>query len=166
MTCVVADSGPLIALAVLESLHLPGALWGQLLVPQTVLDECAELTHKTGAGQIRRAVEEGVIEVRADALLGDEIPGVRLDPGESQAILLARRMQAVLLMDERRGRKTASLLEIPHIGTCGLLARAKRSGLIRQVSPLLDRLLASGYFLAPALVSDTLRVAGESPDLL
>lgn len=29
MKCVVADSGPLIALALLDSLHLPKALWGQ-----------------------------------------------------------------------------------------------------------------------------------------
>jgi len=27
---------------------------------------------------------------------------------------------------------------------------------------LLDRLMIAGYFLAPALVSDTLRVAGEA----
>jgi predicted nucleic acid-binding protein len=162
MTCVVADSGPLIALAVLESLHLPGQLWGQLLVPQTVLDECIGLAHKTGAQQIRHAVEAGLIEVRADALPDDELPGSHLDPGESQAIRLARHLRAVLLMDERRGRKTASLLEIPHVGTCGLLVQAKRSGLIDQVSLLLDRLLAAGYFLAPALVKDTLRVAGES----
>jgi predicted nucleic acid-binding protein len=161
MTCVVADSGPLIALAVLEGLRLPGQLWGQLLVPQTVLDECAELAHKTGAGQIRRAVQAGLIEVRADVSPGDDTSVAHLDPGESQAIWLARQMQAVLLMDERRGRKTASLLNIAHIGTCGLLVQAKRAGLIGPVSPLLDRLLAAGYFLAPALVSDTLRVAGE-----
>ena len=162
MTCVVADSGPLIALAVLDGLHWPGRLWGQLLVAQTVLDECAGLAHKTGARQIRRAVEEGLIEVKPDTLLNDDMPGGNLDPGESQSIWLARHMRAVLLMDERRGRKTASLLEIPHMGTCGLLVLAKRSGLIGQVSPLLDQLLAAGYFLAPALVSDTLRVAGES----
>ncbi|MDR0779857.1 MAG: DUF3368 domain-containing protein [Pseudomonadales bacterium] len=161
MTCVVADSGPLIALAILDGLHWPGQLWGQLLVPQTVLDECAELAHKTGAGQIRGAVEAGLIEVKADTLPGDKASVAHLDPGESQAIWLARHMRAVLLMDERRGRKTASLLKIPYIGTCGLLVQAKRAGLIGPVGPLLDGLLAAGYFLAPALVSDTLRVAGE-----
>jgi predicted nucleic acid-binding protein len=161
MACVVADSGPLIALAALDGLHWPSQLWGQLLVPQTVLDECAELAHKTGSQQIRSAVQAGLIEVKADALLGDDALVAHLDPGESQAIWLARHMQAVLLMDERRGRKTASLLKIPHIGTCGLLVQAKRAGLIGPVRPLLDRLLAAGYFLAPALVSDTLRLVGE-----
>jgi predicted nucleic acid-binding protein len=68
MTCVVADSGPLIALGELNCLHVPRQLWGVLLVPQTVLNECVGLTHKTGAEQILRAVEEGVIQVRADAL--------------------------------------------------------------------------------------------------
>jgi predicted nucleic acid-binding protein len=162
MICAVADSGPLIALAVLDGLHLPGRLWGQLLIARTVLDECARLAHKTGARQICRAVKDGLIEVKPDTLPDDGMLGGNLDPGESQSIWLARDMRAVLLMDERRGRKAASLLEIPHMGTCGLLVQAKRSGLIGQVSPLLDRLLASGYFLAPALVNDTLRVAGES----
>jgi predicted nucleic acid-binding protein len=163
MTCVVADSGPLIALAALDCLRLPGQLWGPLLVPQTVLDECAGLSHKAGAEPIRRAVEAGLIEVRKDALLPDDVPISHLDAGEAQAICLARDLQAVLLIDERRGRKVASQLAIAHVGTCGLLIRAKRAGLIAAVSPLLDGLLAAGYFLAPALVNDTLRVAGESP---
>ncbi|MDR0780616.1 MAG: DUF3368 domain-containing protein [Pseudomonadales bacterium] len=85
-----------------------------------------------------------------------------MDPGESQAIWLARHLHAVLLIDERRGRKVASALEIPHVGTCGLLVQAKRAGLIEALSPLLDRLLAAEYFLTPALVSDTLRLAGEA----
>ncbi len=162
MTCVVANSGPLIALAALECLHLPGLLWGRLLAPKTVLDECAGLPHKAGAGQIHRAMEAGLIEVRADALLPDDLPVSHLDAGEAQAICLARDLRAVLLMDERRGRKMASALGIPHVGTCGLLVKAKREGLIEAVSPLLDRLMIAGYFLAPALVGDTLRVAGEA----
>jgi predicted nucleic acid-binding protein len=161
MRCVVADSGPLVALAALDCLPVPGRLWGQLLAPQTVLDECAGLPHKAGAAQIRRAVDGGLIEVRADVALPMDLPVSHLDAGEAQAICLARNLHAVLLMDERRGRKVASLLEIAQVGTCGLLVSAKRAGLIEAVSPLLDRLLAAGYFLAPALVSDTLRVAGE-----
>jgi predicted nucleic acid-binding protein len=162
MTCVVSDSGPLVALAVLDCLHVPERLWGRLLAPQTVLDECAGLPNKAGAAQIRRAVDAGLIEVRADVSLPHDLPVSHLDAGEAQAICLARDLQAVLLMDERRGRKTASLLALAHIGTCGLLVSAKRAGLIEAVSPLLDRLLATGYFLSPVLVSDTLRVAGES----
>lgn len=96
-----------------------------------------------------------------DAVLENDIAVLGLDPGESQALGLARRIQAGLLVDERRGRKAAGMLQVPHLGTCGLLLRARQAGLITQVRPLLDKLLAEGYFLSAALVQDTLRMVQE-----
>lgn len=162
MNIIVADSGPLIALAWLECLHLPKSLWGQLLAPQSVLSECLESSRRPGASVIRRALLDGWIEEVADVILDDDIRVFGLDPGEAQAVAIAREMNAALLIDELRGRKTASHLSIPHIGTCGLLVQAKRKGLVAQVAPLLAVLVDAGYFLAPALIRDTLRLAGES----
>lgn len=56
----------------------------------------------------------------------------------------------------------ARLDALPHVGTCGLLVLAKRAGLVTAVRPLLEQLLSAGYFLSPALMADTLRLAGES----
>ncbi len=162
MNIIVADSGPLIALAWLECLHLPKSLWGRLLAPQSVLSECLASSRKPGASLIQRALLDGLIEEVADVAVDDDIRVFGLDPGEAQAVAIARHMQAGLLIDELRGRRTASQLSIPHIGTCGLLVQAKRKGLVTEVAPLLAVLADAGYFLAPALVRDTLRLAGES----
>lgn len=161
MKIVVADSGPLIALAGLECLHLPESLWGTLLVPRTVFDECTEQTIRPGTVSVRHAVDAGLIEVVAEADLSDAVASLSLDAGEAQAIDLAQRMNCALLIDEQRGRRAASQLGIPHIGTCGLLVLAKRAALIAQVAPLLGQLRSSGYFLSSQLVADTLRLAGE-----
>ncbi len=163
MKIVVADSGPLIALAGLECLHLPKVLWGGLLAPQSVLDECGLVPGKPGAVQVSRALADGWIDQVDDVIVADDIRVLGLDPGEAQAIAVARIREAGLLIDELRGRRAASMLAIPHIGTCGLLVQAKRAGHLDQVGPLLGRLAEIGYFLAPALVRDTLRLAGELP---
>jgi len=107
MKCVVADSGPLIALALLDSLHLPKVLWGQLLAPATVLEECTALRGITGVRLIELAVADGLIDEASDTVLENDIATLGLDLGESQALGLARRIQAGLLVDERRGRRAA-----------------------------------------------------------
>lgn len=56
INCVVADVGPLIALAKLELLDLPCRTFGQLLVPRTVLDECLEQVFSRDAMLIGEAV--------------------------------------------------------------------------------------------------------------
>ncbi|MFZ5757715.1 MAG: DUF3368 domain-containing protein [Pseudomonadota bacterium] len=160
--CVVADSGPLIALARLGALALPARLWGRVLVPATVLAECTFTDQKNGAERINQALISGWLEECADLPVEEEVASFRLDAGETQAILLARRHEALLLIDEIRGRRVAARLALAHVGTCGLLVSAKRAGLISAVRPLLDDLLAAGYFLAPALVVDTIKLAGES----
>lgn len=161
MTIIVADSGPLIALAALDALQLPASLWERLIAPQSVFDECAGLAGKPGAQSILGAVEAGWIEVQPDSAVDEAVAAYCLDPGESQAMALARRLQAGLLIDEQRGRKAASKLQIRHIGTCGVLVIAKRRGLVPEIKPLLDRLGGAGYFLSPQLVLDTLRLAEE-----
>lgn len=162
MECIVADSGPLIALARLDALALPSRLWARVLVPATVLAECTGLKQKDGAEQIRVALAKGWLEECADLPVQEQVSAFRLDAGETQAILRARQHEALLLIDEMRGRHAAAALALPHVGTCGLLVLAKRAGLVTAVRPLLEQLLSAGYFLSPALVADTLRLVGES----
>ena len=51
-----------------------------------------------------------------------------LDPGEAEAIALAVETgSALLLMDERRGRETASHFDVPHLGLIGVLIDAEEN---------------------------------------
>lgn len=162
MNCVVADAGPLIALAKLELLDIPSRIFGQILVPQTVLEECREQVYSRDAMLIGEAVNNGLIEVRADVSWPLELGEPRLDAGELAALAMALQFHAGLLIDEARGRREAVKLGIKVVGVCGLLLFAKREGWVAEVAPLLDRLRISGYYISPALRESVLLQSGEA----
>ena len=65
-----------------------------------------------------------------------------LDAGEAEAIVLAIERRAdILLVDERRARKTATAAGLAVTGLIGVVARAKRDGLIDLAKPVLDELI-------------------------
>ena len=59
-----------------------------------------------------------------------------LDPGEAEAIVLAIERQAdLLLVDERRGRQAEAAAGLKVTGLLGVVAQAKRAGLIDFAKP-------------------------------
>jgi predicted nucleic acid-binding protein len=64
-------------------------------------------------------------------------------------------------MDDKAGRAVARRLGVAVIGSVGVLVLAKRNGLLPQVRPLLEALVDGGYFLAPDIVKEARRLAGE-----
>ena len=95
----------------------------------------------------------------------DELDGLLrlLDPGEAEAIALARTYpNARLLIDEARGRKVAHRLGVHVTGTAGVLLAVKVAGVIPSLRPLLDALVHEHSFhLNQDLYEQTLRAAGE-----
>ncbi len=85
-----------------------------------------------------------------------------LDFGEAEAIVLAQETSAnPFLVDEARARTVAQLLEIPHMGTAGILILAKRYGYIAQIAPLIEELRARQFYLSNRLARLILEQAGE-----
>lgn len=161
MTCLIADSGPLIALAKLGMLELPGRMFGRAGLPAMVYAECQAQAGLPDAQAIRLAVEQSRLEVMPDQAWPADLDVPRLDAGELAALSLARKLDATVLMDERRGRESARRLGLSVVGVCGLLLRANRLGWIGPLSPLLAHLKHEGYFISPALVEHVLALAGE-----
>jgi len=157
---IVADSGPLIAFALLRQLDLLRTLYKSVLVPPAVWAEVTDNSERPGAVAIREAdwLERVPVVRIADALLLAE-----LGLGEAEAICLSiERGGAQLLVDERKARRIARVVyNLPVRGTIGTLAAAKRAGLIPAVRPLLVDLVARGYFIAPSLVESACAELGE-----
>ena len=160
---VIADTGPLIALARIGRLDLLRRLYGRIVVPPAVHAELAVDSNRPGAKVLAGAFAAEWIVVAAvvDASLRLELDQL-LGPGEAEAIALAEREGArFLLVDDARGRRTARARGIPVVGVAGVLLVAKSRGELSAVGPVLDRLSDAGYRLSPRLVAATLSRAEE-----
>jgi hypothetical protein len=102
------------------------------------------------------------LEVRAPKAPSG-LPTVKgLGQGEAEVLMLGLSAPGtVLIIDDALARTVARSLELPFTGTLGLLLDAKRAGLVPAVSPLLDRLHALRFRLAPSTRTAVLRMAQE-----
>lgn len=156
---IVSNAGPLIALARINELSLFPALFGHVKIPEAVLREITE-ADRVGAEQMARADwirTTPVANTTAVSLLRDD-----LDSGESEAIILAIEQEADLfLIDEARGRRIADARGLPVAGTLGILLRAKKAGIVDEVSSRLQLLLASRFRMSERLYEQVLALADE-----
>jgi predicted nucleic acid-binding protein len=164
---VIADAGPLIALARIESLNLLRGLFGRVYITTTVRDEILPAASSfTDFELLAGTLAEGWIEV-IEASLDDWRPlNPGVDAGEASAIHAACRWRdlgdsVLLVMDDRAGRLEARAHGISLIGTAGLIGLARLEGLIPAALPLLQRLTQSGYYLGASLIAAVLAEVGE-----
>ena len=143
---IVADTGPVIAFARLGQLDLLRQVVEALVIPDAVYEELV------GRGRDR----PGVAEVEHGGWMHRktvtnreavaQLPQV-LHAGEREAIILAHEVNAQLLIDEQRGRDIAIARGLEVMGILRILAEAKQRGLIPAVRPLVEALLAVGYWI-------------------
>jgi predicted nucleic acid-binding protein len=164
---VIADAGPLIALARIDSLDLLRSLFGRICITTVVRDEILPATsgHIDTELLARTLVEAWIEVVEVPQHDWKPInPGV--DAGEASAIQVACAWRdagdaVLVVMDDRAGRLEARNRGLALIGTAGLIGLAKTGGLVPQARPLLERLTQAGYFLGPAVVAAVLADVGE-----
>lgn len=148
---VVADSGPLHYLILLEETELLRQLYENVIIPQSVADEL----HAPGAPQIvskwLKAPPSWLEIVR---VTDEEIASVSedLDLGERAAIALAERIgAALLLIDETAGRAEARRRSLRVTGTLGVLRTAAEAGWI-DVDAVVARLRATNFYIEEELL--------------
>jgi len=94
------------------------------------------------------------------------VPDVReagLGRGETDAIRLALHLRPDrVLLDDGEGRRETKRLGLRVTGVLGLLATAKRMGLLPAVRPEVDKLRTSGFRVSKGLYKELLASCGES----
>ena len=157
---VVADASPLIYLSRVGVLAVLAELFGEVVVPGGVWAEVVDRRPSApGLDALTSAQWIRIIDTElAVADLG-------LDAGETAAIQLALILRGeLLLIDERLGRRVAAARGIPVRGTLGVLVQARRTGALPALRPALERLVAEGFRIAPALLREALAAVGELGD--
>ncbi len=158
---IVADAGPLIALAKIEQLALLTVLFKSVHIPAYVLHEAAGNMAMAGAAAVR-AFADAHATIHDDSV--DPIVQtlcIEVDAGEAQAIALAQSLHCGVLMDDLLGRGVAKRLSLPVIGVLGVLLQGKRAGHVAAIRPCVDALTLARYRLSDALVAEVLRLANE-----
>lgn len=158
---VVSNTGPIIGLSSIGQLDLLPSLFGTVLIPEAVYLEVVEAgSDRPGATELRAAqwVVKETVDPLSDLLLAGE-----LGAGEAEAITLARKRNArLVLLDERRARRIAALAyHLDVKGSAGVLVLAKKKGLIPSVRPLLEAMRDRGYFLSQRVIDAACLAAAE-----
>ena len=151
---IVADTGPLIALAHIDLLNVLTDLFDAVYITNGVLHEATFDTAKPGAKKIKASIDSGQIILSSclKERLFNEVSMV-LDLGEAESLCLAHEINALALVDEKKDRKVGKNKGIKVTGTAAILIKAKQQGLIPQVKPYLIQLNKFGYRLSDNLIS-------------
>lgn len=73
----------------------------------------------------------------------------KLHDGEVEVMILAQEEPKadLVILDDNSAKKTAKFLELSVTGTLGVLVKAKQLNYIEKVKPLMDALIANGFFI-------------------
>jgi predicted nucleic acid-binding protein len=153
MILVVADTGPIHYLILIEAVEVLPRLYDRIVLPRAVFNE---LTHAHAPDSVRRWASSlpPYVEVRAAPPTAIH---ERLDPGEAEAIALAQQLHAdSLLLDEIEARREAARLGLPVTGTIGVLEKAAERGLI-CLPDAIERLSRTSFRISSALLDEALK---------
>ncbi len=156
----VVDTSIIISLAGIGRLGLLDQLFDVVIVPSEVW---GELTASFDAGEPEQLLDLETVEFR-DASTWHGMVDSALDAGERETIAVAlQETGCIVLLDDLTARKEAARRGIEVKGTLGLIAEAKRRGLVPSARPLLTALIANGFRLAPKIANAILASLGEPP---
>lgn len=148
---IVSDSGPIIAYSRIGRMDILRRLFGQVVVLNAVYEELVTRgAGRPGDAEVRRSSWIQRREVKNPK--GVEEFSTSLHRGEREAIVLANEIGIPLLIDERRGRRTAEDMGVVVIGSLAVLAEGHREGIIEDTSSLVQDILDSGYWINPDVI--------------
>lgn len=149
---VVSDTSPLSLLVQVAQIDVLPALFGEIAIPPEV---AREMSHARTPVSVKAfiAAPPAWLSIHSPTSLLS-LPS--LDPGETAAISLAVELGALLLIDERDGRKVAQAYGVPVIGAVGVLERAAGLGLIPDLAAVHAAIRILPFHVADAILDASL----------
>ena len=164
----VSNTSPLIWLSKIGKIRLLKELFGEVTIPHEVYDEAVKRGLQGGFSDafiINEAVEQGWIKTskltQKEVALCQKIVkhAFEIHLGEAQAIVLAQRLNALLLIDESAGRAFAEAWGLKVKGTVYVIISALRRGLVSRVEAkdMLLTLVSKGFRIEPNLLAKLIK---------
>jgi len=147
---IISDTSCFIILTNIGELDLLHKLYGSIT---TTIDIAIEY----GESLPEWVIIEQVTDKQKQLLLE-----MQIDKGESSAITLALETPgSTVILDDYKARKIAEQLGIQFTGTIGVIVKAKITGIIPSIKPILTKLKATNFRLSPDIERYALDIAGE-----
>ena len=159
----VLNASPVILLGKAGLLKTIGPLAKVWIIPEGVIREI----------EAKRPIESYLADISFNSKVLQEkvskthpsIAAWDLGQGESEVLTLALTKPGTdVVVDDLQARKCATLFDIPLIGSLGLILLAKRKGLLNLAKPAIDRLVAVGLHIDPAMLTRILVATGEGAE--
>jgi uncharacterized protein len=155
---LIADTSPLISLIVINELNILKKLFPDFSLPLAVWNE---LESHNQLKSFEKELDFLNKHTRIPISKPITIPGI--DVGETEAIQLYVEMDAdILLIDDKKARAIAELMDIKCIGTLALLTLAKRKGIVKTLKPLFIKLLKHKRYYSKRLINEVLLINDET----
>ncbi|MEM6842079.1 MAG: DUF3368 domain-containing protein [Bacteroidota bacterium] len=142
---VIADTSCLIVLSKIGRLHLLKDIFSKISITEEVHQEFGDaLPEWIQVEETKDSERKRILELD-------------LDKGEASSIVLGlENKEALLLIDEKKGRRVAKDLGLKVTGTLGVLIRAKVNGQVSSLKDEIDKLKKVEFRMSEVLVQQIL----------
>jgi predicted nucleic acid-binding protein len=159
MQSIVSDTTTLIILGKLGRYDLLGNIFSKIYIPQEVMKE----VNIKSDGVYEEIEQNSLFETKeiSDMALFSLLDGI-LDKGESEAIVLAKELSLILLIDEKKGRGIAKNMGLDIIGLLGILILNLKKSLIsnREALVILEEIKGLKFRISQKLEESFLNMIG------
>lgn len=142
-------------------LHLLKNIYQEVWIPKAVYHE---ISAKPGS-KCKQDVDACLDFIHVENIKNEMAKAffkTQLHDGEVEVMILAKELQAdLVIIDDRNAKKHAAYLGLPVTGTLGVLIKAKNSGLITELKPLLEQMTKNGIYISKSLIELCLKQVGE-----
>lgn len=147
---VVSDTSPICYLLLINQIDILRTLYSSVTISKTVANE---LRASESPPVVKHWIANPPDWLQIQSIeTPQEIELEKLDPGEREAILLAEKINAnLVILDDKAARQIAMKRGLKIIGLLGILKDASRSSLL-DLKTTFERLREVGFWVAPSLL--------------
>ena len=147
---IISDTSCLILLTNIGELDLLHKVYGQIITTKDIANEYGDqLPYWIEIKDVKDKYRQQLLEMQ-------------IDRGESSAIALALETpDSTLILDDYKARKIVEQLGLSYTGTIGVIIKAKLTGLIPTIKPLLSKIRQTNFRISSDLELHALKEANE-----
>jgi predicted nucleic acid-binding protein len=147
---IIVDASCFILLDKISELSILQLLWDEVETTMTVIKEFG------------KPLPEWVIVKDVENKTYQKILEIEVGKGEASTIALGLEIaDTLLVLDDWKARKLAEKLGLQFTGTFGLIIKAKKTGKISSVKPILEKIQNTNFRFSQAMINEVLKESGE-----